>query len=294
MNTRVLLTGATGQLGRELVRSAPPNVALLAVATTDMDLTREDEVHAIVTSFRPQVIINAAAYTRVDQAESEAARAYAVNDEALGHLARAAAVDTRILHVSTDFVFDGRKTVPYEPHDTPNPLNVYGASKLAGEKRLLAMRPDTALVLRTSWVYAPHGANFLLTMLRLMQERDTLSIVHDQRGTPTSVASLARVLWRCVEAPEAHGIFHWSDAGEATWFEFANAIHRQARAAGLLTRDCELKAITTGDYPTPARRPAYSVLDKTSTCAHLGVQCRPWQEELQEVLSRLGSPGAAP
>jgi dTDP-4-dehydrorhamnose reductase len=212
---RVLITGAAGQVGSALLASVPPETELQAVDLQQLDITDAGAVQASVEAWRPQVIINAAAYTAVDQAESEAPLAAAVNAQAPGHLARAAMriEGCRLIHISTDYVFDGRASEPYQPGDPPNPLSVYGVTKLAGEQAVLEVLADRAVVLRTAWVYAARGRNFLLTMLRLMRERGAVRVVADQRGTPTAAASIARALWRIAELPRVQGLLHWTDGG---------------------------------------------------------------------------------
>lgn len=287
MTRRVLLTGAGGQLGRALQALAPPGVTLLALDSRALDISDARQVERHVGDFEPELIINAAAYTQVDQAESDVDRAFAVNAEGPRRLAKAADAGTRLLHVSTDFVFDGQGSTPYSPDAQAAPLGVYGRSKLAGEQAVLEAKPGGSLVLRTAWVYSPGGHNFLLTMLRLMATRDSLSVVQDQRGSPTSAASLARAIWELADLPRAEGLLHWTDAGETSWHGFALEIQRQALALGLLERAVPVAPIPSADYPTPARRPAYSVLDRSATEALLGREARPWQEELGAVLGQL-------
>lgn len=294
MTRRVLLTGAGGQLGQALQGWAPADVTLLALDSRALDISAAKQVERQVAEFQPQLIINAAAYTQVDRAESEPEKAFAVNAEGPRLLARAADAGTRFIHVSTDFVFDGQGSEPYAPSATPAPLGVYGRSKLAGEQAVLAAKPSGSLVLRTAWVYSPGGHNFLLTMLRLMATRDSLSVVDDQRGTPTSAASLARAIWELSERSPAEGVLHWTDAGETTWHGFALEIQRRALAHGLLKRAVPIQPIATTDYPTPARRPTYSVLDKSCTETLLGRGARPWQEELDAVLAQLVDAGYQP
>lgn len=287
MSTKVLLTGAAGQLGQALQALVPPDVQLLAAGSAELDITRPEAVRAVTDRFRPDLIINCAAYTQVDKAESERERAFAVNAQGVENLAQAAPGKTRIIHVSTDFVFDGKKRSPYLPEDAPHPLSVYGQSKLAGEGVLRERKAQSSLILRTAWLYSPKAPNFVRTMLRLMGERESLSIVADQKGTPTSAASLARVIWLFAGRPDATGVFHWTDQGEATWHEFAREIQARALRLGLLKQRIPLRAIATADYPTPARRPAYSVLDKSRTYAAVAFEGLPWQEELEDVLCRI-------
>lgn len=286
---RVLITGAAGQVGSALLASVPPQTELQALDLQQLDITDGHAVKASVEAWRPQVIINAAAYTAVDKAESENQLAAAVNAQAPGHLARAAKSleGCRLIHISTDYVFDGNATEPYQPGDPPNPLSVYGVTKLAGERAVLEELADRAVVLRTAWVYAARGRNFLLTMLRLMRERGTVRVVADQRGTPTAAASIARALWRVAELPHVHGLLHWTDGGVASWYEFASAIAEDALAAGLLPHAVQVTPITTADYPTAAHRPANSVLDTRDSVAQLGIEPEHWRRNLRATLREL-------
>jgi dTDP-4-dehydrorhamnose reductase len=286
---RALVTGAAGQVGSALIRSVPPQIELQAIELQQLDITDAGAVQAAVAAWRPQVIINAAAYTAVDQAESEAPLATAVNAQAPGHLARAAKSieGCRLLHISTDYVFDGSAAEAYQPADAPHPLSVYGVTKLAGEQAVLEVLAERAVVLRTAWVYAARGRNFLLTMLRLMRERGAVRVVADQRGTPTAAASVARALWRVAELPRVHGVLHWTDGGVASWYEFASAIAEDALAAGLLSHPVQVTPITTADYPTAAYRPANSVLDMSDSIAQLGIKPEHWRRNLRATLAEL-------
>ena len=284
---RVLVAGGAGQLGRALAASAPPGAELVAPDEAAFDICSADGVAATVEAVRPALIVNAAAYTAVDRAESEPERAHAVNAEAAGQLAAAAARGgARFVHVSTDFVFDGTLGRPYRPDDAPNPLSVYGRSKLAGE-RAVAAAHEGALIVRTAWVHAAGGQNFVATMLRLMRERDMVRVVADQVGTPTHAASLARAIWK-LDAAGATGLHHWTDAGVASWYDLAVAIGEEARALGLLTRDVPVIPIATADYPTPARRPGMAVLDKAATWAVTGPADH-WRVELRRMLGSLAA-----
>lgn len=276
------MTGGGGQLGQALQRAAPVGTDVIALSHAQLDIADEAAVMALVEREAPDLILNAAAYTAVDRAESEPEIAVRVNAEAPAVLARAAAArGIRLVHVSTDFVFDGTLGRPYRPDDTPNPLGVYGATKLAGEMAVAAADPS-ALIVRTAWVHGPAGANFVGTMLRLMAERDRLGVVVDQVGTPTHVEGLADALWR-LAATDAHGIVHHTDAGVASWYDFAVAIREEALALGLLDRAAEVAPIATADYPTPARRPAIAILDKASGRA-AGITPVHWREGLRRAL----------
>jgi dTDP-4-dehydrorhamnose reductase len=281
---KVLVTGSGGQLGRELLRTVPKAHELVALSSALLDITDAVQIERALSGHEPAVVINAAGYTAVDKAESECERAQAVNSEGPGLLARATvARGIRLIHVSTDFVFDGTKGSPYLPDDAPNPLGVYGESKLAGERAVMAV-DSGVLVLRTAWVYSAHGHNFVNTMLRLMRERTSLGVVADQIGTPTWAKGLAQALWRAVDAPQMQGIHHWTDAGVASWYDFAVAIQEEAEAWGLLDRAIPIRPIRTQDHPTPARRPAYSVLDKTATWEALALTPPHWRVVLREML----------
>ncbi|MEJ2677022.1 MAG: dTDP-4-dehydrorhamnose reductase [Acidihalobacter sp.] len=267
---RVLITGAGGQLGRELQRTAPAGAVLAAPTHAELDITDAAAVRRYCAEFDPEWIVNAAAYTAVDRAESEASQAYVVNAEAVRHLAEAAqAQGARLAQVSTDFVFDGAQGRPYRPDDAPHPLGVYGASKLAGERAAAEVLGERALIVRTAWVYAAQGHNFMRTMLRLMRERDRLGVVADQIGTPTSARGLAEALWAMLAAGLS-GIQHWTDAGVASWYDFALAIRDEALALGLLERAVPVAPLTTAEYPTPAPRAPFTVLDKSATIGRAG------------------------
>lgn len=286
---KVLIVGATGQLGRALVRSVPEQVEVLAWDRAQLDLLETNTIAARVQSVRPAVLINASAYTAVDLAESHQQEAYAVNADGVGALAAAcAAQGTKLVHVSTDFVFDGSCSRPYRPIDTTAPLGVYGASKVAGEQRIAAQLNLDWCVVRTAWVYSSAGKNFMLTMLRLFKERPVVRVVADQIGTPTSADSLARCVWRAATS-EARGILHFTDAGAASWYDFAVAIYEEARALGLVSNAVDIQPIRTSEYPTPARRPGYSVLDVSATSETLGLKPVHWRTSLREVLREVRS-----
>jgi dTDP-4-dehydrorhamnose reductase len=286
---RVLITGASGQVGGSLLRSLPPGIESHAPTREQLDIGDARAIHSAMTAFKPELIINAAAYTAVDKAESEPFLADAINAQAPQHLAEAAHTldGCRLMQLSTDYVFDGRGPDPYRPVDPPHPLSVYGRTKLAGEQAVLGVLGNRAVVLRTAWVYAAQGRNFLLTMLRLMRERGAVRVVADQKGSPTAAFSIARALWRIAELPRVHGILHWTDAGVASWYEFARAIAEDALVAGLLSRPVEVTPISTADYPTAAHRPANSVLDTGASVAQLGLKPEPWRHNLRATMANL-------
>ena len=287
---KVLVTGAQGQVGRCLLASVPAAVTAVGLTRAQLDVGDADAVDRAVEAHAPAVIINAAAYTAVDRAESEVDAARRVNALGPRYLARAArACGARLLHISTDFVFDGRAGSPYGPGAPTAPLGTYGLTKLEGEQAVLELAAATSVVLRTAWVYAAHGANFLRTMLRIMGEKGQVRVVADQIGTPTSADSLAGVLWGLAGRPDITGIHHFTDAGVASWYDFAVAIAEEGTAAGLLPAGIRVTAIGTADYPTPARRPGYSVLDKSSLLAALAPQHLHWRVSLRQVLGALGA-----
>lgn len=282
---KVLIAGSAGQLGRALQASAPAGVEILAPPEAEFDILDAAKVSALVETTRPDLLINAAAYTAVDKAETDRDTAEAVNATAAAGLASAAAsVGARFAHVSTDFIFDGLSPTPYLPDATPAPLGVYGETKLSGERQVLAAH-SSPLIVRTAWVYAAQGNNFVKTMLRLMAERDEVRVVSDQVGTPTHAAGLARAIWT-LDAAGANGVFHWTDAGVASWYDFAIAIRDEALAIGLLQRAVPVVPIRTSDYPTPAKRPSMSVLDKSSSWAITGTAAH-WRAELKAALAEM-------
>ncbi|MEO8722648.1 MAG: dTDP-4-dehydrorhamnose reductase [Sphingobium sp.] len=278
-----LITGVGGQVGRALVACAPGDVTVHALDRAALDLADPRAIAETVKRLSPDVIFNAAAYTAVDKAESEADIARAINVDAVAALANAAqTVGAQLVHISTDFVFDGSGGTPYPPDAMTSPLGVYGTTKRAGE---LAAGPD-ALIVRTAWVYASQGANFVKTMLRLMAERDEVRVVADQIGTPTWASSLAQALWQLHDLG-ARGIYHYTDSGVASWYDFALAIQEESVACGLLTRAVPIIPITTADFPTPARRPSCGVLDKQATTALLGRAAPHWRVNLRHMLGEL-------
>jgi dTDP-4-dehydrorhamnose reductase len=284
---KVLLTGAAGQVGQAVLASTPAGVTAVGVGHGELDIGDAAAVDAYIDAHRPGAIINAAAYTAVDKAETERDLARRVNAEGPANLARAAArTGARLLHLSTDFVFDGQGSVPYRPGDATRPLSVYGETKLAGETAVLEALAERGLVLRTSWVYAARGKNFVLTMLRLMRERGTVRVVADQIGTPTSAGSIAGTLWAIVQQPNVSGLHHWTDAGVASWYDFAVAIADEW-ASATRAAAATVIPIATADYPTPAQRPRFSVLDKSSTIAALGRAPPHWRHNLRQVIGEI-------
>ena len=282
---KVLLTGGSGQLGQALLRSAPPGIELIAPTRAEFDLADAGSLERWLETHKPAAVINAGAYTAVDKAESEPELAFTINANAPGVLAQGCArIDAKLVHLSTDFVFDGRRGIAYQPDDERTPLSVYGASKAEGERRIAAVPGLRWLTIRTAWVYAAHGKNFMLTMLRLFGERKTVSVVADQIGTPTSAGTLGACVFRALASEGPSQVLHYTDAGVASWYDFAVAIYEEARALGLLSHDVEITPITSAQYPTPARRPAFSVLDKRAALERLQLQPIHWRKVLRSVL----------
>lgn len=285
MSQVVLVCGAAGQLGVELSLTSPDDVTLHACDRRSLDITDASAVAQAIDDSGARAVINAAAYTAVDKAESEQAAAQAINAQGPDNLARAcAARGLRLIHVSTDFVFDGKQGRPYRPDDATHPLGVYGQTKLDGERAVLGSGAD-AVVLRTGWVYSRHGGNFVKTMLRLMAEREHITVVEDQIGTPTWARSLAQTCWSLLTQPQALGTLHWSDAGACSWYDFALAIREEAQALGLLQRAAEVTPIPAVNYPTPAARPSFSVLDKSATREFVGHAGEHWRHQLRAMLA---------
>ena len=277
---RILLTGAAGQVGRALQECAPAGVDLMPLDRNHLDLADAKAIFEQVRGIAPQIIINAAAYTQVDLAEDEPDQATRLNAEAVKHLVESAGeVGAKVVHISTDFVFDGEGGRPYTSADIPRPKSVYGGSKLDGEKALR----ETDLLVRTAWVYDSSGRNFVTTMLRLFRERDTVSVVSDQIGTPTSASDLARALWHLIDL-DAAGVLHFTNSGVASWYDFAIAIAEEAKMQGLLDRDVEILPIPSSAYPTKAVRPHNSVLDCNEAYRLLGAHAPHWRRALRAVL----------
>jgi len=290
MTNKVLVTGCNGQLGIALQQIKPPDVEMLALDRSKLDITNFKQVKDVVEQFKPDWIINAAAYTAVDKAESESKNAFLINRDGAENLARAAeSCGARMVQVSTDYVFDGNQGRPYKAEDPVNPINVYGESKLGGEIAVREILGNESLILRTAWVYAFHGKNFLTTMLRLMQEREKLDVVEDQIGTPTSAYTLADAIFSAIKN-EVTGTHHWTDAGVASWYDFANAIYELGTTAGILESACRLAPILSEAYPTPAKRPVCSLLDKQSFRKAIGEDGQQWRLVLKRVIGSAGKP----
>jgi dTDP-4-dehydrorhamnose reductase len=282
---KALIIGAKGQLGTTLTHTAPPAVDCLPLDLPEIDITDADAVFSVVGVEAPDVIINASAYTAVDRAEEEVDLAFAVNATGPRNLALAAKkTGARLIHVSTDYVFDGTACTPYPPDAPCRPLGVYGKSKRQGEINVLDVLEDP-LIMRTSWLYSQYGNNFVLTMLRLMNQRDELKVVADQVGGPTWAFTLAAATWTVAGKEDLKGTYHWSDAGVASWYDFAVAIQEEALALGLIGKPIPIHPITTAEYPTPTARPAYSVLNCTASWHDLGVAPTQWRVALRRMLA---------
>ena len=281
---RALVLGAVGQLGKACMDRAPDTVAVEGFSRATCDVTDDSALRRVMDEVEPHMVINAAAYTAVDAAEDDPELADAVNANAPAMLgALCAQRGLRLVHISTDFVFDGRAHLPYAPATDPAPLGVYGASKWRGEQAVFASGASHAVV-RTSWVYGPDGSNFVLTMLRLMREQGMVRVVNDQIGSPTSARGLAEICWLLALNSDAGGVFHWSDTGAISWYDFACGIHEEALALGLLSTSAKIEPISTDAFPTKAKRPAYSVLDCSDTCSALSVTQQPWRDALRDML----------
>lgn len=289
---KVLLTGAKGQLGSDaapLLEKAGFEVACFG--SGELDISNETAVAEAMKRERPGIILNAAAYTKVDLAEKESGRAYAVNAGGAANMAAAAAeAGCALVHVSTDFVFDGKSPVPYGEEAATNPLSVYGASKLEGEQAVAAAL-DEHVIVRTSWLYGVTGHNFVKTILRLASERDNLRIVYDQAGSPTWSADLAAMLVNICTAIESGqkpwGLYHYSNEGIASWYDFAVAIREEAEAAGFELKCSHIEPILTSEYPVPAKRPAYSVLNKAKIKKTFNASIPHWRSSLSSMVKEL-------
>lgn len=292
---RIIVTGAEGQVARALRAAQAPGFEIIALARPDLDLTAPERVDAALRAAAPDIVVNAAAFTAVDRAESEKAEAFAVNARGAGAVARAAAaLGAPVIQLSTDYVFDGAKNCPYLESDAPAPINVYGASKLAGELEVAAATPNH-VILRLSWVYSAEGTNFVRTMLRLAREREEIPVVCDQTGAPCYAGAIAEAIVRIsanlAVAPEAEalrGVFHFAPQGETHWAGFAEAIFVGAAARG--GPRARVRPISSADYPTAAKRPANSRLDAAKLAAAHGVRAPHWRHSLDQCLDRLIGP----
>ncbi|CAM2782167.1 NAD(P)-dependent oxidoreductase [Pseudoalteromonas atlantica] len=297
---KVIVTGKNGQLGNELAKLSPANAEIELFDSKALDITNIAMLNEVLIAHSPDVVINAAAYTAVDKAETETELAYAVNEQGAANLATVCkTIGAKLIHVSTDFVFDGTKTTPYEANDITNPLSVYGASKLAGEQAIKNVLGSQAIIVRTAWVYSAFGNNFVKSMLNLMQQKEHLGIVADQVGTPTWAKGLAEFIWALIvqimsknsinstQNDNKADILNWTDAGVASWYDFAVAIQELALEKGLLNKEIPIRPIPATSYPTPAKRPAFSVLNKAQAEQVSGVQTIHWRAQLSNMLDEL-------
>lgn len=282
--TKLVVIGKSGQLAWEIARLVPDVECL---GREDIDVTSCDDIAAKLDALKPSAIINASAYTAVDKAESDETNAYLLNETAVANLATyCKANNAFFVHVSTDYVFNGEKGSPYTVDDTIEPQGMYGKTKAAGEAKVTATLPEGSAILRTSWVYSAHGNNFVKTMLRLMAEKPQLGVIDDQIGSPTWAKGLARA---CVEAANQKiaGVYHWSDEGVCSWYDFAVAIQQLGLDKGLLEQAIPINPIPSSAYPTPAKRPHYSVLDKTLTRDTFTSPLNHWREQLSAMMEEL-------
>jgi dTDP-4-dehydrorhamnose reductase len=281
---KILITGASGQLGSAFGLIAPelPQHQFSFKTRTELDICDGAAVRDALAQTGAQALVNCAAYTAVDKAETDHDAAYAINATAPGIMAEACKeLGVKLVHISTDYVFSGESEKPYLEDDPVQPVNKYGASKQKGEEAVLQSGADAAII-RTSWVYAPFGANFVKTMLRLMQSRPEVGVVADQYGSPTNAIDLARAIAQMLDSPRWQGgIYHYSNEGIISWYDFAVSIR------DLSGFNCHVKSLTTPEYPTPAKRPRYSVMDKTKIQEVFGIKPRPWRESLAECLEQI-------
>ncbi|GHB57489.1 NAD(P)-dependent oxidoreductase [Psychrosphaera saromensis] len=283
---KAVVIGRNGQVAWELQHTLPANTEALVLGSSDVNIIDLNDLRAKVEAFQPNVIINASAYTAVDKAESDIDAAYTINRDAVNNIAVVAKeLNARLIHISTDFIFDGTKNTAYKVNDLTNPVSVYGASKLAGELAIKDIYPENSTIVRTSWVYSSHGSNFVKTMLRLMSEKDELSVVGDQIGCPTYARGLAEFIWQLCCLDKVEHVYNWTDLGVASWYDFAVEIQRIAIDNDILSRSIPITPIKSEQYPTPATRPHFSLLDvKDSQSIMCGDH---WGKNLIECLREL-------
>ncbi|HDL90150.1 MAG TPA: dTDP-4-dehydrorhamnose reductase [Thermodesulforhabdus norvegica] len=283
---KVIVTGGGGQLSTELSRVAPAEDDVAVLSSGELDITDGDSIRQVLDLEKPHIVINCAAYTAVDRAEDEQDMAYLVNRDGVALLARECARrNIGLIHISTDFIFDGKAGRPYRPDDIPAPLSVYGASKLEGEQELMSLYPNESIIVRTAWLYSAYGRNFVKTMLELFETKDVVKVVEDQVGTPTWAHNLANFLWfLTANFKNCKGrILHFTDTGVASWYDFAVAIEEESRK-WRSKKEVQVLPVSSEEYPTKARRPFYSVLDKTETWRVWGRTSEHWRVSLRKML----------
>lgn len=291
---KALIIGGKGQLGTTLTQTVPQAIQSRSLDLPEFDITNWQNVEAVVGDEKPDVIINASAYTAVDRAEEDVDLAYNVNATGPKNLALAAKqAGSRLIHISTDYVFDGTACTPYPPEAPCSPLGVYGQSKRQGELNVLGVIDDPVII-RTSWLYSQYGNNFVLTMLRMMNERDELKVVADQIGAPTWASTLAKAIWTVVGKDHLKGLYHWSDAGVASWYDFAVAIQEEASSLGTLNSLIPIHPIRTDQFPTLVTRPAYSVLECSRSRHDFETVPLHWRVALRQMLALMLSNGSDP
>ena len=284
---KTLLLGANGQLGWELTRTCPAHVSLATCDVPKVDFFSSTSIETCIEQTQPDCIINAAAYTAVDKAEAEPEAANRINHEAVREIASICRKKRiRLIHISTDFVFSGEHFKPYLPQDKPTPISVYGFTKLKGEEAVREILRDRAVIIRTTWLYSAHGSNFVKSMLNLMNTKSELNIIDEQIGTPTWANGLALAVWAALDQ-NLSGTHHYSDAGIASWYDFAVAIQEEAMALDLIEKEVPIQPIPASQYPTPAQRPFYSVLDKTSLWESLDIKPIHWRRQLRSMLKEV-------
>lgn len=281
---KVLIIGKSGQLASELIDTKPNRIEVLALGRENIEIESINSISEQIAKFNPSVVVNASAYTAVDKAETDSDAAYAINFSAVENIAKVCKSNNiRLIHVSTDFVFDGKKNSAYKTSDKTHPISVYGASKLAGEKAIFENHPEDSAIVRTSWLYSGYGNNFVKTMLRLMAAKDSLNVVADQVGCPTYAKELACFIWKLTSQEVIKPLYNWSDLGVASWYDFAVAIQDIAIECDILNKKIPIKAISSQEYPTPAKRPQFSLLDSTES--YQIYPANHWREQLKIMMS---------
>jgi len=284
---KVLLLGSNGQLGWELQRTRPHNIILSSCDFPKVDFCSTESIKQCINTTQPDCIINAAAYTAVDKAEQEKDLVFRINHQAVLEITELCKQNNIFLvHISTDFIFDGQNHKPYHPQNTPNPESIYGESKFRGEQAIHTILNDRTLVIRTAWLYSSHGQNFVKTMLALMKQKKELRVIDEQIGTPTWAYGLALSIWNALEK-KLTGTFHWTDAGVASWYDFAIAIQEEGLQAGLLDKSIPILPVPAHQFPTSAKRPMYSVLDKTAFWQATDIKPVHWRAQLRSMLKEL-------